>query len=343
MRLASPARWIAVVACLSAGGAPAMAADDFFKGKTLTIYSGHSAAGSYSDYARLLSRHIARHIPGNPLPVMKFMPGANGLTVANWIYNSAPKDGLSIAILGQRMAVESLLAPHDGIRFEGDKFTWVGSLGKQAGVCVTWHASPIRSLDDARRRPVPVGAPARNAADSIIPRMMNEMIGTRFQVIGGYTGADIFLAMERGEVEGRCGVGWVSIKTARPDFVAQKKINVLAQFSVKPAADLADVPLLLDLVADASARQALHLFFSPEEIARPFAAPPGIPAERAAVLRAAFAAMVRDSDFLADAKKSGIEIEAMTGADVQSFVARLYATPRGVIEKVLPFITGPSQ
>ena len=208
---------------------------------------------------------------------------------------------------------------------------------------MTWHASPVRTLDDAKQRQVPVGAPARNAADSIIPRMMNEMIGTKFQVIGGYTGADIFLAMERGEVEGRCGVGWVSIKTARPDFIEQKKINVLVQFSVKPSPDLPHVPLLLDLVKDADARQALNLFFSPEEIARPFAAPPGVPADRVAALRAAFSKTMNDPDFVADAKKAGIEIDAMAGEEVQSFVNNLYATPRSVVERVLPFITGPSR
>jgi tripartite-type tricarboxylate transporter receptor subunit TctC len=326
---------------VASGTAYGQPADSFFKGKTLTIYSGHSPGGSYSEYARFLARHIGKHIPGQPLVVNKFMPGANGLTVANWIYNSAPRDGLSFAVLGQRMAVESLLAPHDGIRFEGNKFTWLGSMGKQPGVCVTWHASSIRTLDDAKNRQVVVGAPARNAADSIIPRMMNEMIGTKFQVVGGYIGTDIFLAMERGEVDGRCGVGWVSIKTARPDLVEQKKINVLAQFSLKPAVDLPHVPLLLDLVPDPDARQALKLFFSPEEIARPFAAPPGVPPDRVAVLRAAFSKTITDPEFVADTKKAGLEIDAMAGEDVQAFVDALYATPRAVVEKVLPFITGP--
>ena len=205
-----------VSAMAVAGGANAQA--PFYQGKTLVIYSGNSAGGAYSAYARLLEQHIAKHIPGRPATVVKFMEGAAGLTLANWLYTVAPKDGLAIGIFPQRLPIEPLVLPNGAARFEGDKFTWVGSLAKQSGVCITWRDSPTKTVQDARNRVTVVGTSGATSSDAVMPRIMNAMLGTQFKIVHGYGGADIFLAMERGEIEGRCGIGWASIKTTRPEW-----------------------------------------------------------------------------------------------------------------------------
>ena len=270
------AAFIASAACATvavSGAASAQSVAEFYKGKTLVLYSGHSAAGAYSAYARLLELHIGKHIPGNPTTVMKIMEGGTGLTLANWLYNIGPKDGLAFGIFHERMGLEPVVAPR-GTQFDGRKFTWIGSMAKQTSVCFTWHGSKVKSVADAKAMSIPVGASAAAASDSVMPRMMNAMLGTKFQIIRGYGGSDIMLAIERGEVEGRCGFGWASMKTTRPDWYKDGKINLIAQFSFKPHPDLPNVPVMMDLVDKLEDKQALELIFATQEMGRPFAAPP---------------------------------------------------------------------
>jgi tripartite-type tricarboxylate transporter receptor subunit TctC len=319
--------------------ASAQPADQFYKGKTLVIYSGLSAGGAYSAYARLLERHIGKHIPGNPTTVVKVMEGANGLTLANWLYNVAPKDGLSMGIFHERIGLEPVVSPQ-GTLFDGRKFDWIGSAAKQTSVCFTRAESPIKTVADAQRVSIPVGASAAAGSDSVMPRMMNTMLGTKFQVIQGYGGADILLAMERGEVEGRCGFGWASLKTTRPDWVEQRKINLLAQFSYKPHPDLKDVPLMMDLVTKAEDKRALQLVFATQEMGRPFTAPPGTPPDRLAVLRKAFNAALEDPALLAEAQKQGLEVDPITGEEITQILVDLYDTPKEIVDRVNGFRTG---
>lgn len=321
------------------GVAAAQPADEFYKGKTLTILSGHSAAGAYSAYARLLERHIGRHIPGNPVTVFKLMEGATGLTLANWLYNVAPKDGLTIGIFHERIGLEPVVSPQ-GTRFDGRNFNWIGSAAKQTSVCFTRADSAVKTLADAQKIAIPVGASAAAASDSVMPRMMNAMLGTKFQIIRGYSGADILLAIERGEVEGRCGFGWASLKTTRPDWAAKRTINLIAQFSYKPHVDLPDVPLMMDIVKNKDDRRALELIFATQEMGRPFAAPPGVPADRVAALRKAFMATLKDPVFLAEAKKLDLEIDPISGEEIRKILVDLYDTPKEIVERVNGFRTG---
>ncbi len=334
--------WLAtglLSAMVVAGGASAQPADQFYKGKTLTILSGHSAAGAYSAYARLLERHMGKHIPGNPTTVLKFMEGATGLTLANWLFNAAPKDGLSIGIFHERIGLEPLVSPK-GANFDGRKFNWIGSAAKQTSVCFTRPDSKVKTLADARNLAIPVGASAAAASDSVMPRMMNAMLDTKFQIIRGYGGADILLAIERGEVEGRCGFGWASLKTTRPDWAEQRKINLIAQFSYKPHPDLKDVPLMMDLVQKPEDKRALQLIFATQEMGRPFATSPGVPADRVAALRKAFMETLKDPAFLAEAKKLDLEIDPITGEEITELLVDLYNTPKDIVERVNGFRTG---
>ena len=328
-------------ASLIGGEARAQSVADFYKGKTLTIYSGHSAAGAYSAYARLLEMHVGKYIPGNPTTVMKIMEGGTGLTLANFLYNVAPKDGLAFGIFHERMGLEPLVAPR-GTQFDGRKFTWIGSMATQTSVCFTWHESKVKSVADAKAMSIPVGASAAAASDSVMPRMMNAMLGTKFQIIRGYGGSDIMLAIERGEVEGRCGFGWASLKTTRPDWITDKKLNMLAQFSFKAHPELPNVPLMMDLVQKPEDKRALELVFATQEMGRPFAAPPAIPADRAAALRKAFQDVVKDPALLADAKKQNVEIDTISGEEITDLLVRLYDTPKEIVERVNAFRTGGS-
>ena len=329
----------AAFAAAASGAANAQSVAEFYKGKTLSLYSGHSAAGAYSAYARLLEMHIGKHIPGNPTTVLRIMEGGTGLTLANWLYNVGPKDGLAFGIFHERMGLEPVVAPR-GTQFDGRKFTWIGSMAKQTSVCFTWHESKVKTVADAKAMGIPVGASAAAASDSVMPRMMNAMLGTKFQIIRGYGGSDVMLAIERREIEGRCGFGWASMKTTRPDWYKDGKINLIAQFSFKPHPDLPNVPVMMDLVDKLEDKQALELIFATQEMGRPFAAPPGIPADRAAALRAAFEAAAKDPALLADAKKQDLEIETLGGQEITDLLVRLYDTPKAVVDRVESFRTG---
>ncbi|MGH6769205.1 MAG: hypothetical protein ACRECO_09330 [Xanthobacteraceae bacterium] len=322
----------------AAENARAESVADFYKGKTVVIYSGLTPSGAYSAYARLLETHIGKHIPGKPNTILKNMQGGTGLVLANWLYNAGPKDGLAFGTFHERMGLEPVVS-NQGTRFDGSKFTWIGSMAKQTSVCFTWHTSKVQTVADAKAMSIPVGSAAAAASDSVMPRMMNEMLGTKFQIVRGY-GGDLLVAVERGEVEGRCGFGWASLKATRPDWYRDKKINLLAQFSFKPHRELPNVPVMMDLVEKKEDKQALELIFATQEMGRPFAAPPGIPADRAAALRAAFDAALKDPALIADAKKQNLELDPITGQEITDLMVRLYGTPKTVAERVRSFRTG---
>lgn len=310
---------------------------EFYKGKTIDVYSGLSKAGSYSNYARLVTRHIGKHIPGQPTAVFRLKPGAVGLVLAHWLNAAAPKDGLSIGTFHERIAVEPLIAPQ-GIKFDGRDFTWLAALATNPSVCFTWGETGIKTIDDAKSREVIAGASGTAATDAVMARLMNATLGTKFKIISGYDGAEILLAMERGEVQARCGFGYPSLKTTRPEWLRDKKIHILAQLSSKPHPEIPDTPLLKDLVApDQSA--AVELAGATDEMARPYAAPPGIPKDRAEALRGAFRKMVEDAEFLAEAAKQRLEIDPATGEEIEALLSRIYKSPKSAVQQLVRFRT----
>jgi tripartite-type tricarboxylate transporter receptor subunit TctC len=322
---------------LVAGASAPAAADpvaDFYRGRTVSISVGFGPGGGYDLTARTLARHYGRFIPGEPNVIVRNAPGAAGLVLANALYNLAPRDGTEIGTFNRTIPLDPML---DGSKsqFDAQKFTWIGSTSNEVSTCVVWHTAPAQTIQQAMEKEVVV-AGTGPAADAVMyPRIMNDILGTKFRIVSGYQGAaDSIMAMERGEAQSFCAWTWGSILATHPDWVRTGTIRVLVQLGLRKHPEHPDVPLVLDLAKTDKDRQALEMMMSPLLFARPFAAPPDIPADRKMALRKAFDATVRDQRFLADAEKQGLEIDLVTGNEIESVLARLYATPKDVVERV---------
>jgi tripartite-type tricarboxylate transporter receptor subunit TctC len=330
-------RLIAAVAIITASSLPASAqtAADKFKSKPFEVIVGYDTGGGYDIYARALARHIGKHLPGNPTVIVKNMPGAQTRTAANYIYNIAPKDGTVIATVARGLPTEELLGS-GGIRFESTKFNWIGSMNNEVSVGVAWHTSPVQTFEDTKKREMIVGG----IADSVLfVQVMNAILGTKFKTITGYkSGGEIGLAMQRGEVEGRMGWSWSSIESMNPEWVREGKIRNLVQFSTSKHADLPNVPLVTELTTNPDDRALLELVFSRQVIGRPFIAPPGLDAETVRILRKAFDDTIKDPEFQAEMKKANLEVNAISGEEVQKLIERLFKTPPAVLERAKQII-----
>ena len=324
-----------ILLCFALLAVPAHAqgVDAFYRGKTVTLYIGFSVGGGYDLYARMLARHMGRHIPGNPQILPQNMAGAGSLRVANFIYQAAPKDGTAFATMGRGSAFGPLLG-QGGPAFDAQKFTWIGSANDEVSVCVAWHTAGIATVADLRAKPMVTGATGPTDETAQIPRIINGVLGTRMKVITGYPGGnDINIAMERGEVEGRCGLSWSSAKVSHQAWIDENKIKPLLQLAGAKHADLPDVPLATDLAGDDEQRQILHIFAARQVMGRPFFAPPDLPKERAAVLRTAFMATMRDPEFLTEAARAKLEITPVAGEKVEELVRQVYRTPAEIALK----------
>jgi tripartite-type tricarboxylate transporter receptor subunit TctC len=309
----------------------------FYKGKTITIWSGLSPGGSYTAYALALKDYMSKKIPGNPNIIVGSRTGGSGRVLANWMYNVGPRDGSMFGLIHERMGLEPHVYPK-GTKFDGRELSWIGSLSKQKSVCFTWHESKIKTFDDAQKMQAIVGTNASASTGAVMPRMLNAMAGTKFKIIRGYDPAEIFLAMERRELDGLCGYGWGSLKTARPDFIKEKKVNMLLQFSDKSHAELdGKVPVMMDYITNARDRAMLEIVFGTQEMGRPFVGPPGMPKERLEALRKAFMDTAKDPVFLADAKKRRLEIDPISGQEVETLVNRLYKTDKDLAKLVASY------
>jgi tripartite-type tricarboxylate transporter receptor subunit TctC len=340
MRLATSGRVVAV-ALLAIGPLPVASAQspaDFYKGKTIDLYIGYSAGGGYDVYARALARHMGRFIPGNPTILAKNMPGAGSLVLANWLYNVAPRDGTAFGIIARGTAFDPLLGSTKA-QFDASKFNWIGSMNNEVSVCVAWHTTGITTLEQVQRKELTVGGSGPVADTDQFPKVLNATIGTRFKIVTGYPGGnDIDLAMERGEVMGRCGWSWSSVIATHKSWIDDKKINVLVQLSLSKHADLPHVPLIMDFARTQEQKQIFNLVFARQPMGRPFLAPPGIPAERVAVLRKAFMDTMKSGEFLAEAEKMQLEINPVSGDAVQKIVQEVYRTPKAVAAAVAQMV-----
>jgi tripartite-type tricarboxylate transporter receptor subunit TctC len=337
MRALTPAA-AAVLALATVASANAQSPADFYKGKNVDLYIGYSVGGGYDLYARLLAKHMGKHIPGNPTIIPKNMEGAGSLRLANWLYNVAPKDGTAFGTIGRGTAFDPLLG-HKGAQFDATKFTWVGSANNEVSVCVAWHTSGITKFEDVLNRELIVGGTGPAADTDQFPKIVNGVLGTKMRVIAGYPGGnDVSLAMERGEVHGRCGWSWSSVKSTQQKWLQEKKINVLVQLALQKHPDLPDVPLVTDLAKTDEQRQVLKLIFARQVMGRPYLAPPGVPKDRADALRNAFMATMKDPEFAAEADKAQIEIVPVPGDDIQKLVTELYQTPPAIAQKAAALI-----
>ena len=329
-------RILALVAVFAICGVAVVRAQtpaEFYKGKTVEIYVGYSVGGGYDLYARLLARHMGKHIPGNPTIVAKNMEGAASLRLANWLYQVAPKDGTVFGTIGRGTAFDPILGLK-GAQFDGTKFTWIGSANDEVSVCVAWQGNGVKTFEDLRSKELTVGGTGVSADTDQFPRIINGVLGTKMRIVSGYPGGnDVVLAMERGEVSGRCGWSWSSVKSTHKSWIDDKKMIVLVQLSLNTHADLANVPVVQDLATTDEQRQILKLIFARQTMGRPFLAPPGVPADRAAALRKAFMDTMADKDFLADAEKAQLEITPVDGEKVQALVQEIYQTPPAVAKQ----------
>jgi tripartite-type tricarboxylate transporter receptor subunit TctC len=304
---------------------------DFYRGRTVNLIVGYSVGGGYDTYARILARYMGKHIPGNPLIVVQNMPGAGSLKAANYLFNVAPKDGSVIGMFSRGMAMEPLIGTSP-TQFDAAKFTWLGSGTSEVSVFVTWYKSGIRTWQDMLSRSFTVGGEGSGSDPDIYAALLKNAFGVKLRLISGYPGtSEVALAIERGEVDSRASWSWSSLKTVKPDWLAQHKIFMPLQLNLQRSPELPQVPLLIDYAATEKQRQMLELVLSRQDMGRPFMAPPGIPDNRKAALRKAFDDTMRDPEFVAEAHRRNQEVHPVSGADIDRLVAGLYATPKDVV------------
>jgi len=284
--------------------AHAAGVEEFYKGRSISLVIGYSAGSGYDLYARLLGRFIGKYIPGNPGVIAQNMPGAGSLKAALYMHNVAVKDGSVIATVGRSVPLEPLLGE---AQFDARSFTWLGSIASNSSLCVTWHSSAIKTWQDALTKPFALAGEGSGSDPDNFARILKNLFGAKVNLVTGYPGGtEMNLAIERGEVDGRCGWSWDSIKSTRPNWLREHKLNLLAVFSLQRASDILDkVPLIGDLAATEEQRRILHVHLAGQAFGRPFFTSPGVPAERKAALREAFAATMQDRDFIMETTKLG--------------------------------------
>ena len=314
-------------------------AEEFYRGRQLDMVIGYSPGGTYDLYARLVARFLGNYIPGKPTIVPRNMPGAGSRAATKWVYSLAPKDGTVLATSDQSLSVEQAMGDKQ-LDLDTTKLVYIGNPNADNNTTATWYTSGIKTIEDAKKRQVVMGATG-GSTSSQYPKAMNALIGTKFKIIIGYPGGnDINLAMEKGEVDGRGSNAWGSWKTTRPDWLRDNKINILVQIGLTKAPDLPDVPLLIDLASNDEDRAIFRLLSASSTIGRPVFTAPGVPAERVKALRDAFDTMVKDPMFLAEAGKEHFDINPVSGADMQKIVTDIVATPKPIADRLLQIIGG---
>ncbi len=315
-------------------GVGATRADDvaeFYKGRQVSWILSADAGGGYAAYARAFAPYLADHIPGKPNIVIQHLPGGGGLRAMNHLYAAAPRDGATIGLVHSSVPFASLYGIR-GAKFDPRPMGWIGSIATSRGVCVAWHTAQIATWQDLLDKEFIVGGSGAGSQMETIPALLNRLFGTRIKVISGYRGGNaIYLAMERGEVQGRCGGLVSSINATRPDWFAAGKVTVPIQVALKRNTQFPDVPAIAELARDERTRQILQLVLAPEDMDRPIVAPPGVPPERLAALRAAFHAAMNDPGFVAEAGRQHLDIEEVTGEQVAAIVARTFALSAEVV------------
>jgi tripartite-type tricarboxylate transporter receptor subunit TctC len=308
---------------------------EFYKGKTIELDIGTSAGGGYDVHSRLLARHMSKYVPGNPTIVPKNVEGASGVRLANLLYNTAPHDGTVFGILLRNVPFEPMFG-NRAAQFDASKFTWIGSASNEVSICVSWHTTGVATLNDLLTKDLVVGGIGPGADLAVFPKIINGVLGTRMKVINGYAGGnEVMLAMERGELGGRCAWSWSAAKATRQDWIDQKQINIFAQTALRKHPELTGVPLVLDYAKTDEDRSIFKLVFARQEFAWPYIAPPGVPSDRIAALRKGFMDTMKDPQFLADAEKAKLEIMPVPGEEIERLVGELYATPAEIVQKTI--------
>jgi tripartite-type tricarboxylate transporter receptor subunit TctC len=284
-------------------------------------------------YARALAHYMGRHIPGNPAIVVQNMPGAGSIKAANYLYNIAPKDGTAFGGFSRGAFLDPLLGRTDGVQYVAAKFSWLGSISNEVGVCAFRSDSGVASWPDMQSKSYVIGSTGAGADSDVFPTVLRKMFGLPMKVVTGYhSAADVVLAITRKEVDGRCGWSWSSMMAWNKDLYQSKAVKVAIQLASEKLAELPDTPSILEVARDADQRAALKLILSRQMMARPYVAPPGIPPERLAALRSAFDATMKDPDFLAEAQRQDLEVRPVSGAEAAALINEIYASPPGVVK-----------
>ncbi len=324
---------------ISLSGAASSA--EFYKGKRVTLFVAASPGGGYATYARAIARHWGNHIPGNPTFVVKHKMGAQGLVAASYLANKAPRDGTEILASYREAVTTTPLTTKKGVRFDPAKFSYIGSADQGFGVCIAAKRVNIKSLDDVMKTPVKLGATHYRSLGYSSAYFMNNMFGTKFEVYHGYpAGTYIVLALERGEVDARCGWSVSSMKAMKPTWFDGKMVNILVQLSLTSHPQLkGKVPLVMKYAKNDDQRQLIKLILTPQSVGRPYIAPPGLSKGRLQLLRTSFMATLKDKGFLRDAAKQRIDINPVSGEKIHALVVNLFKTPQSMIDRYLAVTT----
>ena len=320
-------------ACLPQAKADVVA--EFYQGRTVTVVVGSNTAGGYDTFARAVARYMGKHIPGSPTLIVRNMPGAGGMTAANFLYNNADKDGSVIGLVQNNTPFEPLFGTKEA-RYDPVRFNWLGSPSAETAMVLLWHAAPVNSVAELKVREVAVGVSGANSTPAFFTRLLNATLGTRMKPINGYPGQnDVLLAMERREIDGHPSAFFSSVRSTRPTWLRDKTAKAIVQYGAEKLAELPDVPFAPDLVGHDGDRLVMQAAFAPLTLGRPLLTPPGVASERVAALRRAFAATMADPDFLAEGERVGLGLNApRTGEQIQEVVERAYQSPPRVIDRL---------
>jgi tripartite-type tricarboxylate transporter receptor subunit TctC len=329
----------AVVAATPAAADPVA---DFYRGQTISLLVGANVGGGYDAYARPVSRHLGRFIPGEPNIVVRYMGIAGGLPAANSLYTVGSKEGLTIGLLQRHTPYEALRG-NKSIAYDPFRFSWLGSLNSEVSVTLVWADAPHRKAEDLLTIPLIVGSLGQETDSEIETNAMIRLMRAPMQIIRGYSGsAENLLALEKGEIQGLHGVSWSYVKTRKADWLREGRIRILLQTGLEPHPDLKSTSTIYDLVKSDEIRRIWDLILAPKVMSRPFALPPGVPADRVAALRLAFERLAKDPAFLAEMERSGTEVGYRSGAEMERLMARIYAFPPALVERMVEAISSRS-
>jgi tripartite-type tricarboxylate transporter receptor subunit TctC len=333
VRTAIGATILALMALASSTPVWADPVADFYHGKSISMVIATAPGGDYDLRARLIARHMGKHIPGEPIIIPRNMPGAVGVQAANWLATVAPHDGTVLHAIMQNMSAYQALGG-SSVEFDTRKFFWIGNTTDSPNVINSWYTTGIKTIQDVMTKTLVVGAPGTATSSVYYPKALNEIVGTKFKIVSGYPGGNnVNIAMERGEVGGRGSNSWASWKATHPDWLKERKIYILVQIALKRHPELANVPTMIELAKNDDDRAVLQFLSADIPISRAYVTTPGTPPERVEALRRAFDATMKDPAFLADAKKSRMDISPSTGEEAQKFSEMIANTPPKVLAR----------
>ncbi|MGE5538316.1 MAG: Bug family tripartite tricarboxylate transporter substrate binding protein [Gemmatimonas sp.] len=320
------------MSAVTAAAAHAQSVDAFYKSTQVQLLVGHDAGGGYDAYTRVLAKHMQKRIPGNPSIVVKNVLGAGGLKMIDFLYHVAPRDGSIFGISDRGYIIEPMLG-NKAAQFDPTKMSALGSIGRQTPTCAVWHQAKAQTLKDALATEILIGGTGPSAT-TIYPAILNSVVHTNFKIIPGYKGSgEIMLAIEKGEVEGVC-LSWDTLKTIKPDWLGDGRLKPIVQMAIERNPEIRDVPTASEFAPSDEDRQMLAFYFGPNDIGRPYMGPPDLPNDRLTAMRRAFDATMKDPDYLAEAKAMKMDVDPMTGEDMEALIRKIYATPPRLVDRV---------